>query len=139
MLVTTSPVTVLLRETYSPVDQDPNDSRERIVWPKSMGEHEGKLIEKLQVFDPAGASVWDNLTLHPDATKDAKVDKALAAMAVVRLTCEVKREAKPANSRSGREYVAVKDKWRVVGVEIIAPGQSVSTSSNGQRADAVAA
>jgi hypothetical protein len=114
MLVTTSPVTVLSRKPYS----DP-DSPDPIVWGKRSGAAEGQLIEKLTVFDPATSSVLDNLTLDPAVNGAGSVTGE-----VVRLTCEVTRESVPAQSRSGRDYVAVKDKWRVVKVEPVSPAPS---------------
>lgn len=112
MLITTSPVTVLSRSTYSdPDEQDPN---RRVVWGASMGAAQGQLIEKIVAYDPATQAVFDNLTLDPS------INGECTPMATVKLRVEVVREQKPARSGSGREYIAVKDKWRVVGVEPVA-------------------
>lgn len=107
MLVHTSPVTVLYRSTYSKAtDSDP------IAWGESMGEAAGQLIEKIMVLDPATGSIMDNLTLDPSINGECTPGATLG------LVCEVTREQKPAYSKSGREYIAVKDKWRVVDVAV---------------------
>lgn len=110
MKVNTSPVTILHRAPYSAEGAD-----DPLIWGTSCGaEYQGQLIEKLMVLDPETNVVLDNLTLHPSINGEAEPGS------VVHLECEVTRESKPAFSRGGREYVAVKDKWRVVGVTPVA-------------------
>ena len=115
MLVRTSPVTILHRAPYSA-----EGASDPLVWGETMdgGKYAGAYIEKLMVLDPQTNVVLDNLTLHPSVNGEASPGS------VVELTCEVTRESKPAFSRAGREYVAVKDKWRVVGVEPVAVAKS---------------
>jgi hypothetical protein len=107
MLVKTSPVRVLHRGPYSSEgDRDP------VTWGENMGDAAGSLIEKLIVLDPSTGTTLDNLTLDPSVKPED-----VAEFSMVTLQLEWKREQKPAFSRSGRDYIATKDKFRVVKAE----------------------
>jgi len=108
MLVTTGPLTIVKRETYSG-----DDDADPVVWGKSMGAHQGERIEKLVLLDGDAGVILDNFTLHPSINGEASEGS------IVTLTCEMVRESKAAFSRSGREYTSIKDKWRVVAVEAV--------------------
>ena len=99
--VRTAPVTILHRSAYSDAD-----AADPIVWGKSTPGFEGVAIEKLIVMDEDG-QMYDNLTLHPSVGAEA------SAGSVVELTLQIRREQKVAHSAGGREYVTVKDKFRV--------------------------
>jgi hypothetical protein len=104
MLVKTSPVTVLHKGPYS-TENDPDP----LMWGDRYGDAAGSYIEKVMVLD--GTTVYDNITVDPTCKVKLKAGD------LVSLTIEIQREAKAAFSRSQREYVAVKDKWRLIDAE----------------------
>jgi hypothetical protein len=96
MRITTSPVRVIYRGTYS------NDGDREPIRYKS-----GKLVEFVKLIDEETGDLLDNWTLGEN------INGELQAGDVVVITAEVRSELKAGRSQSGREYVTTKYKYRV--------------------------
>lgn len=111
MLVKTSSVTVLHRGPYTTNPDDPRP----LIWGERHGDMAGSFIEKLMVLDPATNTVLDNITIDSGFHGPTTVGDCVA------MTCEVTRELKARPSRTGRDWVDTKDKWRVFSTEPAEP------------------
>jgi len=106
LVVRSAACTIMARVPYSDNPDNP------MVWGKSSGEHQGRLIEKLVVMTDDG-QVIDNLTLHPSVNGEA------ARGARVALTIEVVQESTAVRSAEGpsRDRVGLKNKLKVLAAE----------------------
>jgi hypothetical protein len=114
MLITTGPVQVLFRGTYSGHgDADP------------IAYRSGALVEFVKLMDLETGSVFD-------WTLAEAVDGDVVPGMTVSLTATQAAEVTVGHSRSGREYTTTKYKHRIVAAEVAA-GELATRNGDGDR------
>jgi hypothetical protein len=109
LMVSQTPMQILRRFSYT----EPENANR----PDAIKWQSGALVEAVTLFDQASGSLFD-------ATLDESINGAVEPQMIGRMTFEHTVEQKPITTRSGRDAVAPKHKFRLVKVEPVEPAKA---------------